>query len=150
MKYIGAHSTDNLYDNYLGSGFYLKRAIKKYGRINFSREIIKICESRTDMYQKEHELVTEDIVTNKNYYNMTLGGRGGQGKKLSKSHRDKLSFSRRNRDIDYAQYLPRLYGDSNPMKRPELKEYFKKLCTGRKRKYLDNGKWCWAYPPDFK
>lgn len=38
--YIGAHSTEILEDGYLGSGKYLKRAVLKYGRENFAREIL--------------------------------------------------------------------------------------------------------------
>jgi hypothetical protein len=32
--YIGKHSTDNINDDYLGSGVALKNAIKKYGKEN--------------------------------------------------------------------------------------------------------------------
>lgn len=41
--YIGKHSTNDLNDNYLGSGTALNRAIKKYGRKNFKREILEFC-----------------------------------------------------------------------------------------------------------
>lgn len=42
-KYIGKH-TGYVDDNYLGSGSLLKKAISKYGKQNFRREIIVICD----------------------------------------------------------------------------------------------------------
>jgi hypothetical protein len=39
-KYRGAHATDAIEDGYLGSGRWLRDAVKKYGRQSFSREII--------------------------------------------------------------------------------------------------------------
>ena len=40
--YIGSHKTYDLNDGYFGSGIYLKRAIKKYGKESFKKEMLKI------------------------------------------------------------------------------------------------------------
>jgi len=40
-QYVGSHSTNNLNDKYLGSGKLILKAVKKYGKDNFKREIIK-------------------------------------------------------------------------------------------------------------
>jgi hypothetical protein len=71
--YIGAHKTKNLEDGYFGSGVVLKESIKKYGRENFTKEILKFSETESEMYDAEKELV----IISETSYNMTLGGRGG-------------------------------------------------------------------------
>lgn len=72
--YIGCHKTDNLNDAYMGSGKLIKKAIKKYGNENFCKEILFIFDNEVDMFAKEKELVTEELVKNKKCYNVKLGG----------------------------------------------------------------------------
>ena len=74
--YIGKHQTENLDDGYLGSGVALKKAIKKYGKENFNREIICFCENDEEMDNKEIEIVDSSIVEDPNSYNLGLGGEG--------------------------------------------------------------------------
>lgn len=71
--YIGAHSTENLDDGYLGSGTAIRKAIKKYGKESFIKEIIHYCDSEDSMYNLEEQLV----VVGEHTYNLTLGGKGG-------------------------------------------------------------------------
>ena len=73
-KYIGCHITDNENDNYMGSGKYLKKAIHKYGIEKFEKKILYFCENEIDMLNKERELVNEEIVNSKDYYNISIGG----------------------------------------------------------------------------
>lgn len=74
--YIGMHSTNNLNDSYLGSGWILKEAIKKYGRESFKREILHIFKHRKEALIKEAELVNAEFIKNKNNYNLVIGGCG--------------------------------------------------------------------------
>ncbi len=75
--YIGKHQTENIDDDYLGSGIALQKAIKKYGREHFHKEILFIFDTEEEMNQKERELVTEKIIQNNQCYNMMVGGEGG-------------------------------------------------------------------------
>ena len=74
--YIGMHSTNNLDDNYLGSGWILKEAIKKYGRENFQKEILFIFNTRLEAREKEAEIVNTDFIKDNSNYNLVIGGMG--------------------------------------------------------------------------
>jgi hypothetical protein len=75
--YIGIHETNDLDDGYLGSGVLIQRALAKYGRENFSREILFTFVNRDATIAKEAELVTEEFVAREDTYNLTVGGYGG-------------------------------------------------------------------------
>lgn len=75
--YIGMHKTNNLSDGYLGSGILLKRAITKYGKESFKREILEFCSDYEELKEKEKDYVNENVVNDKNSYNLKLGGEGG-------------------------------------------------------------------------
>lgn len=89
--YIGIHRTTKLDDGYLGSGKFLRQAIKRYGKKNFSREILFFGENYEQISLKEKELVTSEFCKRRDTYNTELGGKGGKiwtnelKKKMSKS-----------------------------------------------------------------
>ena len=73
-KYIGSHKNNN--DSYLGSGVYLAKAIKKYGKENFVRETLWEG-SDVDRYIVEQQMCEKlDVANNKMYYNATNKGTG--------------------------------------------------------------------------
>lgn len=74
--YIGIHSTIDPNDDYLGSGRYLLRAIKKHGREVFKKEIIAICETREQAFFLEKLIVTEEFSRANTNYNTRAGGGG--------------------------------------------------------------------------
>lgn len=100
-KYIGKQQDESKY-YYLGSGLHLTRAIKKYGKDNFKKEIlIKGIETREELNQIEVYLIAYyGAIKSKDYYNIAPGGDGGQvsektnkGKKYPKSMSENLSRS---------------------------------------------------------
>ena len=73
-KYIGSHKDNR--DWYLGSGVYLAKAIKKYGRENFVRETLWEGDE-SERYKVEQKMCEElDVANNKLYYNATNKGTG--------------------------------------------------------------------------
>jgi len=75
--YIGVHKTIDKNDSYMGSGKGIKEAIKKYGRKNFKKTIIKECKNQEEMFELEASLVTKLFVSKNTTYNQKVGGYGG-------------------------------------------------------------------------
>lgn len=81
-KYIGKHISPDFDKFYLGSGTYIKNAIEKYGKENFSVKIIEEIKDLKDknsnkLYLAEREIYWIDYynaVENNNYYNVSYGG----------------------------------------------------------------------------
>lgn len=72
--YYGIHSTDNLNDGYMGSGTRLNKAYKKYGKENFSKEILKFFDTREELSDYEEIIVNESLIHDDDCYNISLGG----------------------------------------------------------------------------
>ena len=100
--YVGMHSTDNLDDGYIGSGTVLARAIRKYGKENFTKEILEFFPDRESLRKREGEIVNENFVNDKMCMNVKLGGEKGnfgtsmsnrKSSPLSESHKANISNS---------------------------------------------------------
>lgn len=97
--YIGQHKYRKLYDSYIGSGKLLWKAIEKYGRENFKKEIlysnIQYKETADDV---ERFAIAKERALGKAEYNLADGGQGNKGlipwnkgKKLTEEQKRKLS-----------------------------------------------------------
>lgn len=91
-KYIGKHSTDNLFDGYYGTGELIKKAVKKYGIENFETTILKFFDSEDEAYDFECLIVDEELILDSRYYNIDLGGKGSmRGRKHTAISKQKTS-----------------------------------------------------------
>ena len=88
--YIGQHKTDNLEDNYWGSGFCIRNAIKKYGIENFVFEVLIDLKNEEEMNLLEELVVNEEFIKRDDVYNLKTGGSRG---KYSFESRMKSSMS---------------------------------------------------------
>jgi group I intron endonuclease len=77
--YIGQHTTKNLNDGYMGSGSSLLKALKKYGKDNFKKEILLFAVNQVALNFFEKCLVTEEFINQQDNYNLREGG-GCKGK----------------------------------------------------------------------
>lgn len=113
QKYV--HTQD--FYRYLGSGKHIKFAIKKYGRENFSREIIEYCTS-ANKGEREIFWIAELSATNPLIgYNLSKGGQYSseeqrikiskinRGKILSEEHKRKISESNKGKTISEEQKI---------------------------------------------
>jgi hypothetical protein len=92
--YIGQSTYIKGSPYYLGSGLLLTRAIDKYGKFFFKKEILGYCTSQKELDEAEIECIEFFQSTNKLYgYNIQLGGSGGKHSQetINKMHKPKTS-----------------------------------------------------------
>ena len=113
--YIGQHRYKKLNDSYLGSGKLIKRAIEKYGKENFKKEILEKDISTVELANDfEQMYILFERAKGKAEYNISSGGyshagvkasedtrrkqsNAKKGKKLSEEHRKNIGIASKNR-----------------------------------------------------
>jgi hypothetical protein len=93
--YIGQDSNNN--PEYLGSGTLLKRAIEKYGKENFIKEIVEVCSTKTELNEREKYWIKETKAQEIGY-NIAEGGNGGNT--YDEETRQRISQEFRGREVD--------------------------------------------------
>jgi len=95
--YVGKHKQETSgFDEYLGSGVYLNKAINRYGEENFIRETLEVCVSSC---LNEREIYWIEALSSykpeypNHGYNFTKGGDGFIGLPRTKKHSDNISSS---------------------------------------------------------
>lgn len=99
--YIGKHVTNNIDDGYMGSGTWLRRAVKKYGISNFRKEWLGFYEDLDELNYMERVFVDQTFVDRADTYNLKVGGEGGsaKGRIVSEDTRRKMSQSRKGKPL---------------------------------------------------
>lgn len=126
-KGISARWKEHLYGAEHNCPFKLHRAIRKYGKDNFSIELIDFCNSWDELTEKE-KLYIDEYQSNKDEfgYNMTDGGDGTFGRYLSEETKDKIRQKAIGREVTEATRI-------------KLSEAGKIITEARKA-YLESGK----------
>lgn len=106
-KYIGKHSSDVILNRYYGSGIAIKKAIFKYGKESFRKDVICICESEDELNLAEIFNIEKEGTFLKGY-NMTKGGEGILGHKWSKEAIAKGALSRKKYYEEHPEAIERM------------------------------------------
>ena len=78
-KYIGKRSCKCPIeeDKYMGSGILISKSIKKYGKENFRKDILEICNSEEMAFEREKYWIKHyNAVESREFYNIKDGGEG--------------------------------------------------------------------------
>lgn len=90
--YIGQKKSSKVVNSYFGSGALMKKAIEKYGKENFSREILDWAETFEELQEKEQYWIAYyNAYESDDFYNLDKGGKGILGYKHTKKAKEKIS-----------------------------------------------------------
>jgi len=155
--YVGQHYT-SANDGYLGSGKILDKAVKKYGKQNFEREIIDFCTS-ANVNEKETFWITQLSATYKNIgYNICPFGNGNFRQGVAPWNKNKTGIYKKQTleklikagksEVNRKNHLGNKNGNYKPLNDEVKKEFIKlynegfsiyyiyqKLIIGRKKAY---------------
>jgi hypothetical protein len=165
--YIGAHKTINENDNYFGSGKLLKRSIKKHGIENFIKEIVEYCNSESEMFERELEIIN-CVISDDLCMNISYGGHGGwtfvnknklnsrKGVSLTKEHKEKIGAASKGKIVSETtkgkmstarkQYWTNVDDDKKEKTKEKLRKYAKNRPADHSKKISDTLKERYSVP----
>jgi len=152
-QYVGDHSTENLNDGYLGSGLYIKRAIRKSSKENFKREILELFESKQEAFDAQEKYIIEHQTLFPCGYNLSpKGGHqcpnpmsegtkkkiGNASRNMSEEAKEKIRNSSRNRSNESLEKMSlaakkRIREKNNFFGKKHSKETIEKLKNSDKK-----------------
>jgi group I intron endonuclease len=139
--YVGKHSTYNLNDGYMGSGKLIKLAYNKYGIENFTKQILQFAETEEELNDLEMFYI-KDLDAKTKGYNLTDGGEGTVGYKMSEEAKHKISNFQKQQNCPWKhnphseehnqKISESLKGEKNPFFGKHHSEETKQKLRGRK------------------
>ena len=123
--YIGKHSTDNLDDGYMGSGILIRKAEKKYGKENFTKEYLAFCDTEEKLNWFE-KFYIKKYKAREVGYNLTNGGDGHLGFIMTEETKQKLSEANKGKTLSEET--------KQKLRKPKTEETKQKLSEAKKGK----------------
>ena len=143
--YVGKHSTNNMNDDYLGSGTLLRFAIKKYGIQNFHKYILKHFETSEEAFEFEQQIVNKEFVADENTYNVCTGGTGfGNILGVSPSDAGKLGAATNLANPEFVNRQRLIMLEVNKKFRSSIDERTRRLFAEGKLKAPNHDGSCWT------
>lgn len=126
-KYVGMDSNNN--PSYLGSGTLILKALKKYGRKNFKKEILEECTSLKHLEERETWWIKKlDALQDHNFYNLEDNRKRGTNPFANKTEKEKKEI--------YGKISQKLKGKPNYKNRKPKPPHFSQQ---QKERFKDRG-----------
>lgn len=130
--YVGQDYNNDLL--YLGSGTILIRAIKKYGRKNFKKEILETCETSQELNEREVYWIAKLDARNSSIgYNLAVGGEGSRGYTYHHSEEAKQKI-RKSKSVVTEETRQKMSNAHKGKKHPISEEVLKKRAEKREKR----------------
>lgn len=146
-EYVGVHRTNNINDSYLGSGKLIRKAVEKYGKYNFKKEILFIFDNDEEgermAFEEEGRIVNVEYTLREDTYNISVGGNinpvmhGENNPFFNKKHSQELieqiANKNRGRISTEEQRKRNSEASKEVWKREGFREKMIEISTGKKR-----------------
>lgn len=107
--YCGVHSTENLNDNYLGSGVFLKNLVRTYGKENLVKLNKKFFSTREELVRYEKKVTNKDWYSSQYTLNNKRSGRSVNENNQRYSVQQKLQNLEKKLKNELKEYNSYLY-----------------------------------------
>jgi group I intron endonuclease len=147
-SYIGDHHTTNLKDTYLGSGSLIGKAIKKYGKENFEKQILEQFNTKKEAFDAQEKYIIKYNTLTPNGYNISPKGGHQVKDSVSEESKQKMKIAAHNRirkplSDSHKENIRKALKDKplpeetiQKMKKPKSKKHCENISKSKKGKKL--------------